>query len=79
MAVDGELIGLGSITCEDCDTELPLQVCHSNAGYYLGHYCPKCGPYSRETDYFPTREKAETELTTILKIMKTFKTVVNLL
>jgi hypothetical protein len=62
MALKGELKGLDNVICTDCGAELPLQVCHSNAGFYLGHYCNNCGPYSRETGYFPTREIAETEL-----------------
>ena len=62
MALKGELKGLGAIECNMCGEELPLQVCHSNAGYYLGHQCPNCGPYSRETGYFKTREEAKSEL-----------------
>lgn len=63
MAVNGELKGLKGITCEDCGTHLSLQVCKSNAGYYLGYCCDHCGPYSRETGYFKSREIAEKELT----------------
>ena len=37
--------------CEDCGSELPLQVCKSEAGYYVGRWCPKCGPYERCTGY----------------------------
>lgn len=48
-------------TCEDCGEPLPLKVCRSNAGYYLGTECG-CGPYARSSDYFPTREAAEAEL-----------------
>lgn len=62
MAVKGELKGLGGIECENCGSHLSLQVCKSNAGYYLGYYCECCGPYSRETGYFKTREIAEGEL-----------------
>jgi hypothetical protein len=61
MAFKGELKGLGTITCT-CGEDLPLKVCQSAAGFYLGHVCNKCGPYSRETGYFPTREIAEAEL-----------------
>lgn len=63
MAVKGELKGLNGITCEDCGAHLSLQVCKSNAGYYLGYLCECCGPYSRETGYFKTSEIAERELT----------------
>lgn len=61
MAGEKELVGLDPITC-NCNTVLPLQVCRSGAGYYLGHYCPRCGPYSRETGYFSKREIAIDEL-----------------
>lgn len=46
--------------CEDCGVELKLQVLRSAAGYYIGTWC-NCGPYSRASDYFPTREAAESE------------------
>jgi hypothetical protein len=62
IAVKGELKGLDGIACEDCGTHLSLQVCKSNAGYYLGYYCDCCGPYSRETGYFKSCEIAEREL-----------------
>lgn len=41
-------------TCEDCGKKLKLQVCHSNAGYYIGAWC-YCGSYSRESGYYSTR------------------------
>lgn len=47
--------------CEDCGEALTLQVCHSAAGYYIGTWC-SCGPYSRASDYFRTREAAQAEL-----------------
>lgn len=40
------------ISCNRCDANLPLRICSSAAGWYIGYYCPNCGPYSRETDYF---------------------------
>jgi hypothetical protein len=48
--------------CVDCNIPLPLQVLHSAAGYYLGYWCPKCGPYGRMTGYYKTRAKAEAAL-----------------
>ncbi len=48
-------------TCKDCNTELEAQVCMSNAGYYIGTMCD-CGPYSRESEYFSSREEAEEAL-----------------
>lgn len=62
MAVPGELAGLNSVECSGCGRVLLLTVCSSFAGYYLGHFCPECGPYSRETGYYQTREEAEVEL-----------------
>jgi len=44
--------------CSDCGRELPLKVCHSAAGYYVGRWCGQCGPYSREGGYFTTEEAA---------------------
>jgi len=55
---------LSSFTnCLKCNTTLALKVLHSNAGYYLGTFCNNCGPHSRESDYFKTREQANTALT----------------
>lgn len=51
-----------TIRCRDCSEKLPLTVCRSNAGYYIGRHCPKCGPYSRDSGYFATRGHAEAEL-----------------
>lgn len=48
--------------CADCHMPLKTMVLMSNAGYYLGTECPNCGPYARESDYFPTRESAAAEL-----------------
>jgi hypothetical protein len=35
----------------------PLDVHESRAGFYIGSYCA-CGPYSRESRYYPTRDEA---------------------
>jgi len=56
-----------TIKCEDCDSDLPLQVLHSGAGYYIGRHCPQCGPYSRETGYYKYRDIAEYTLAGILR------------
>jgi hypothetical protein len=47
--------------CPDCRTELRLQILRSNAGYYLGRQC-RCGPHSRESEYFETKFEATREL-----------------
>ncbi len=60
--IAGETIATGAAdTCEDCGVKPELQVCHSMAGYYVGTYCD-CGPYSRESDYYKTREQAQAAL-----------------
>ena len=35
-----------------------LDVYLSGAGYYIGTYC-RCGPYTRESGYYRTRELAQ--------------------
>lgn len=47
--------------CTDCNASLDLIVCMSAAGYYIGRWC-ECGPYSRESHYFRTRNEAEAAL-----------------
>lgn len=60
----GETINSGApSTCPDCHTKLVLRVCLSGAGYYIGSEC-QCGPYSRESHYFPTQEDASEALST---------------
>lgn len=54
--------------CIDCKTLIPLKVCHSNAGYYVGRFCKNCGPYSIVSGYWKTRKQAEIEL----KIIKEY-------
>ena len=52
----------------NCKCEnLPLTVCKSAAGYYVGKFCPNCGPYSRESGYFGTRQQAASELADMLE------------
>lgn len=62
--IPGETIASGANpTCGDCKFTPKLQVYSSpgGAGFYLGTYC-LCGPYSRESEYFKTREDAELAL-----------------
>jgi hypothetical protein len=58
----GECVGTLAEICFDCRSEMTIKVCTSAAGHYLGFICPKCGPYSRESGYFRTREEALTAL-----------------
>ena len=64
MALPGELSGLEGVIC-DCGEHLDLDVYRSGAGYYVGYFCPMCGPYSRETDYFRNKDSAATALEVI--------------
>jgi hypothetical protein len=61
LALPQETVGAYTTRC-DCGQELHLGVQHSAAGYYLGFFCPNCGPYSRESGYYRTREEAEETL-----------------
>lgn len=61
MALPGETILLGAPD-QCCGEKLDFQVLRSNAGYYIGTFCPNCGPYSRESDYFRTGEEAQAAL-----------------
>jgi hypothetical protein len=62
MVVAKETIARGADPqCSDCGDVLELQICSSPAGFYIGTYC-QCGPYSRESDYYRTRELAEVAL-----------------
>jgi len=65
MAIQGELKGLDGTVCK-CGAELLLDVQQSAAGWYLGYFCGRCGPYSRETGYFTTLEEAEDTLDALL-------------
>ena len=60
----GETIHSGaSPKCLDCGAEVKEEVLMPAAGYYIGTYC-LCGPYSRESHYYPTRESAQHALDT---------------
>lgn len=59
MTLPGETIGTGAPPrCRDCGVMPPVAVHMSAAGYYVGTYC-NCGPYSRESGYYPSREDAQ--------------------
>lgn len=59
MALPGET-GHAFRTCEDCGTVLVPQVLKTCA-FYIGTMC-QCGPYSRESGYYATREAAQADL-----------------
>ena len=55
----GETIASGAPPrCEECGTMPKLDVYLSGAGFYIGTYC-QCGPYTRESGYYRTRELAQ--------------------
>ena len=61
MVAPNETIGTGAPKkCEDCGTTLVPRVMFTCA-YYIGTTC-QCGPYSRESEYFKTREQADQAL-----------------
>lgn len=60
--IHGETIASGaSAHCQKCEKTLHLEVLRSNA-FYIGAQC-YCGPYSRESGYYPTAKAAEEALT----------------
>ena len=62
MTLPGECANEIQTVCMECGTTIDLQVLSSAAGYYIGFFCPECGPYSRESGYFRSRDEAETVL-----------------
>ena len=62
MTLPGECVNDTSTACINCGTELTIKVLSSAAGYYIGFSCPLCGPYSRESGYFQSAEKAQDAL-----------------
>ena len=67
MALPGERDYQGP-TCDDCGGPIPLAVHKSAAGFYVGQWCNRCGPYGRMSGYFRKREQAETELRIIKRM-----------
>ena len=48
-----------------CEGELKIGVYKSAAGYYIGTWCYKCGPYARLSQkYWRTKELAQKALDT---------------
>ena len=62
MALPGETIALGAPpVCPDCNKPLANKVLRSGAGFCIGTICD-CGPYSRESGYYPDAGSAQTAL-----------------
>ena len=61
MALPGEIGHIDS-NCMDCGAPLPAKVLKSGAGYYIGTWCQCCGPYSRESGYYPNLVAAQEAL-----------------
>jgi len=62
MTLPGECVNDTETTCYECGTKLAIEVQRSAAGYYVGFFCSRCGPYSRESGYYPTIERARQAL-----------------
>ena len=41
----------GGDICVECRVFLPVSVCQSAAGHYIGTVCENCGPYDRKSMY----------------------------
>jgi hypothetical protein len=48
--------------CPTCKAQLPVKVCRSNAGFYIGQFCDQCGPYCRISGYYRTQASADLAL-----------------
>lgn len=48
--------------CVVCGQILPAKILRSPAGFYIGTFCPRCGPHSRESGYFRDAEAAQIAL-----------------
>lgn len=66
MTLEGETIMTGAPNFCEGDPDIPherlvlkFEVLSSAAGFYVGTQCPYCGPFSRESIYFPDRATAE--------------------
>ena len=64
MTLPGECVNATKTICHECGTELTIDIQRSAAGYYIGFFCPECGPYSRESGYYRSYEEAEKALNT---------------
>ena len=49
----------GGDICMGCHKFLPVGVCVSAAGFYVGTVCENCGPYDRKSMYSKSEEEVE--------------------
>ena len=61
MAFPGE-VGHIDTNCVECGEHLPAKVLRSGPRFFIGTCCPNCGPYSRESGYYPTPKAAQEAL-----------------
>lgn len=54
--------------CHWCGREIVLEVLHNHSGWYVGYVCSTCGPLSRETGFYATREEAESSHSTFKEV-----------
>jgi hypothetical protein len=59
MTLPGECVNDTTTICHECGAELNIDIQKSAAGFYVGFWCPECGPYSRESGYYRNYEDAE--------------------
>ena len=60
--IPSEAIHSGAPTsCPECGVRVELDVYLSAAGFYIGTYCG-CGPYSRESGYYPSEQAARSAM-----------------
>ena len=60
--IPGECVEDVTTACTECNEKLDIGVYQSNAGYYIGFWCPNCGPYSRESRYYRNEVEASVDL-----------------
>lgn len=60
--IPGETIRSGAANpCPDCKLFMGFEVLMSGGGFYVGTECD-CGPHTRESGYYRSREEAQTAL-----------------
>ena len=48
--------------CDECSGPLEFRICSSLAGYYVGIFCGDRGPYTRESEYYRSKQDLERDL-----------------